>query len=88
MSNSFYDLNIGFEGDEPDPAKLPVAIVEEALAQTDPGVAAAGRLVLIEKLSMADAAVQLGVAEGEIVARLQQAQFAIGMQVMAKYGRR
>ena len=30
MNNSFYDLDLNFPGDEPDPAKLPLAVVQAA----------------------------------------------------------
>jgi len=47
MNNSFYDLDLAFEGDEPDPAKLPVAVVESAIADMPPALAEVARAILI-----------------------------------------
>ena len=54
MNNSFYDLDLSFPGDEPDPAKLPVAVVEAAIAAMSPELAAVARAILIEKRTMSD----------------------------------
>ena len=88
MSNSFYDLDLAFPGDEPDPAKLPVALVEGAIAQMPEELASVARAILVEKQAMAQVAKDLGINEGEVVTRLQQAQLAIGMHLFQQHGGR
>ena len=88
MNNSFYDLDLAFEGDEPDPAKLPVAVVESAIADMPPALAEVARAILIEKLTMSDVSQALGIRQGELVSRLQRAQLAIGMHVFSRHGGR
>jgi len=88
VNNSFYDLDLSFPGDEPDPAKLPVAVVEAAIAAMSPELAAVARAILIEKRTMSDVSQELGIRQGELVSRLQRAQLAIGMHVFQQHGGR
>lgn len=88
MSNSFYDLNIAFPGDEPDPAKLPLSVVESALAQLPEAMAAVATEVLIAKRSIADVAASHGLTDGDVVSLLQQAQLTIGMHLFQQHGGR
>ena len=88
MNNSFYDLDLAFPGDEPDPAKLPVAVVEEAIAKMPESLAVVARAILVEKRTMSDVSQDLGIRQGELVSRLQRAQLAIGMHVFQQHGSR
>jgi len=88
VNNSFYDLDLAFPGDEPDPAKLPVAVVEGAIAEMPESLAVVARAILIEKRTMSDVSQELGIRQGELVSRLQRAQLAIGMHVFQQHGGR
>ncbi|MEO0024412.1 MAG: hypothetical protein RL196_853 [Actinomycetota bacterium] len=84
MSTSFYDLDLAFEGDEPDPAKLPVEVVRAAIAQMPEALAQVATAILVEKRTMSDVSQALGIRQGELVSRLQRAQLAIGMHVFSQ----
>jgi DNA-directed RNA polymerase specialized sigma24 family protein len=88
VSNSFYDLNIAFEGDEPDPAKLPVAVVRGAIDGMPTEIGKVATASLIEKRSIAEVAAEFGITEGEVVSRLQQAQLVLGMFLFQQHGGR
>lgn len=88
MNNSFYDLDLAFPGDEPDPAKLPVAVVEAAIAEMPESLAVVARAILVDKRTMSDVSQDLGIRQGELVSRLQRAQLAIGMHVFQQHGGR
>lgn len=84
MSSSFYDLDLSFEGDEPDPAKLPVEVVKAAIATMPESLAVVANAILVEKRTMSDVSQALGIRQGELVSRLQRAQLAIGMHVFSQ----
>ncbi|MEY4366953.1 MAG: hypothetical protein RLZ28_368 [Actinomycetota bacterium] len=84
MNNSFYDLDLAFEGDEPDPAKLPIEVVRAAIAQMPDSLAVVAKAILIDKRTMSDVSQDLGIRQGELVSRLQRAQLAIGMHVFSQ----
>jgi DNA-directed RNA polymerase specialized sigma24 family protein len=84
VSTSFYDLDLAFEGDEPDPAKLPVEVVRAAIAQMPEALAQVATAILVEKRTMSDVSQALGIRQGELVSRLQRAQLAIGMHVFSQ----
>ena len=88
MSSSFYDLNIAFDGDEPDPAKLPVAVVRAAISGMPAEIGTVATACLLEKRGIGEVAGELGVSEGQIVSRLQQAQLALGMFLFQQHGNR
>lgn len=88
MNNSFYDLDLAFPGDEPDPAKLPLAVVESAISEMPEPLAVVARAILVEKRTMSDVSQELGIRQGELVSRLQRAQLAIGMHVFQQHGGR
>ena len=88
MNNSFYDLDLAFPGDEPDPAKLPLAVVEAAIAEMPESLAVVARAILVDKRTMSDVSQDLGIRQGELVSRLQRAQLAIGMHVFQQHGGR
>lgn len=88
MNNSFYDLDLNFPGDEPDPAKLPLGVVQGAIAQMPEPLAVVAQAILVDKRTMSDVSQELGIRQGELVSRLQRAQLAIGMHVFQQHGGR
>ena len=88
MNNSFYDLDLAFPGDEPDPAKLPVEVVRAAIAQMPESLAVVAQAILVDKRTMSDLSQELGIRQGELVSRLQRAQLAIGMFLFQQHGGR
>jgi len=84
VSNSFYDLDLSFEGDAPDPAKLPVEMVKRAIAEMPEALAVVATAILVDKRTMSDVSQDLGIRQGELVSRLQRAQLAIGMFVFSQ----
>jgi DNA-directed RNA polymerase specialized sigma24 family protein len=88
MSNSFYDLDLSFPGDEPDAAKLPVDLVRAAIATMPESLAVVAQAILVEKRTMSDLSQELGIRQGELVSRLQRAQLAIGMFMFQQQGGR
>lgn len=84
MSSSFYDLDLSFEGDEPDPAKLPVEVVKAAIEKMPESLAVVATAILVDKRTMSDVSQALGIRQGELVSRLQRAQLAIGMHVFSQ----
>ena len=88
MNNSFYDLDLAFPGDEPDPAKLPLEVAQAAIAEMPEPLATVAQAILVEKRTMSDVSQELGIRQGELVSRLQRAQLAIGMHVFQQHGGR
>jgi DNA-directed RNA polymerase specialized sigma24 family protein len=84
VSSSFYDLDLSFEGDEPDPAKLPVEVVKAAIEKMPESLAVVATAILVDKRTMSDVSQALGIRQGELVSRLQRAQLAIGMHVFSQ----
>lgn len=84
MSSSFYDLDLSFEGDEPDPAKLPVEVVKAAIEKMPESLAVVATAILVDKRTMSDVSQALGIRQGELVSRLQRAQLAIEMHVFSQ----
>ena len=88
MNTSFYDLDLNFPGDEPDPAKLPLAVVQAAIAEMPESLAVVAQAILVDKRTMSDVSQDFGIRQGELVSRLQRAQLAIGMHVFQQHGGR
>ncbi|MEY4321740.1 MAG: hypothetical protein RL167_468 [Actinomycetota bacterium] len=87
MANSFFDLDISFEGEEtPDISKLPAADVKAAIETLPEALRDVAMGVLYEKRTMSDVSQALGIRQGELVTRLHRAQLAIGMALMNKRG--
>jgi DNA-directed RNA polymerase specialized sigma24 family protein len=83
MSNSFFDLDISFEGeDNPDLSKLKAADLKLAISELPDELAEVAMGVLFEKRTMSDVSQALGIRQGELVTRLHRAQLAIGMALM------
>ena len=82
MTSSFFDLDISFDGDEPDLSKIPADALKAAIDQLPESLQAVAMGVLFEKRTMSDVSQALGIRQGELVTRLHRAQLAIGMTLM------
>jgi DNA-directed RNA polymerase specialized sigma24 family protein len=81
MAN-FFDLDVSFDGDEPDLSKIPADKLEAAVAELPEALEAVARGLLIEKRTMSDVSQALGIRQGELVSRLHRAMLAISMSLM------
>lgn len=82
MTSSFFDLDISFEGDEPDLSKIPAQDLKDAIEKLPESLRAVALGILYEKRTMSDVSQALGIRQGELVTRLHRAQLAIGMSLM------
>jgi DNA-directed RNA polymerase specialized sigma24 family protein len=82
MTSSFFDLDISFEGDEPDLSKIPAQDLKAAIEELPESLRAVALGILYEKRTMSDVSQALGIRQGELVSRLHRAQLAIGMSLM------
>jgi len=81
MAN-FFDLDVSFDGDEPDLSKIPADKLEAAVAELPEALEAVARGLLIEKRTMSDVSQALGIRQGELVSRLHRAMLAVSMSLM------
>jgi DNA-directed RNA polymerase specialized sigma24 family protein len=81
MAN-FFDLDVSFDGDEPDLSKIPADKLEAAVAELPEALEAVARGLLIEKRTMSDVSQALGIRQGELVSRLHRAMLAISISLM------
>lgn len=81
MSN-FFDLDVSFDGDEPDLSKIPADKLEAAVAELPEALEEVARGLLIEKRTMSDVSQALGIRQGELVSRLHRAMLSISMLFM------
>lgn len=82
MTSSFFDLDLSFEGDEPDLSKIPAQDLKDAIEQLPESLQQVALGILYEKRTMSDVSQSLGIRQGELVSRLHRAQLAIGMSLM------
>lgn len=80
MAHSF-DLDVSFDGDEPDLSKIPADKLEAAVAELPEALQAVAHALLIEKRTMSDVSQALGIRQGELVSRLHRAMLSISMSL-------
>ena len=80
MAHSF-DLDVSFDGDEPDLSKIPADKLEAAVAELPDALQAVAHALLIEKRTMSDVSQALGIRQGELVSRLHRAMLSISMSL-------
>jgi DNA-directed RNA polymerase specialized sigma24 family protein len=89
MANSFFDLDISFDGeDEPDLSKIPADDLKKAIDELPDALKDVAMGLLYEKRTMSDVSQALGIRQGELVTRLHRAQLAIGMSLMDQAAKR
>jgi DNA-directed RNA polymerase specialized sigma24 family protein len=81
MAN-FFDLDVSFDGDEPDLSAISAEQLEKAVAELPEALESVARALLIEKRTMSDVSQHLGIRQGELVTRLHRAMLAISMSIM------
>ncbi len=81
MAN-FFDLDVSFDGDEPDLSAISADQLEKAVAELPEALESVARALLIEKRTMSDVSQDLGIRQGELVTRLHRAMLAISMSIM------
>jgi DNA-directed RNA polymerase specialized sigma24 family protein len=80
MAHSF-DLDVSFDGDEPDLSEIPADKLEAAVAELPEALQAVAHALLIEKRTMSDVSQALGIRQGELVSRLHRAMLSISMSL-------
>jgi DNA-directed RNA polymerase specialized sigma24 family protein len=80
MAHSF-DLDVSFDGDEPDLSTIPADKLEAAVAELPEALQAVAHALLIEKRTMSDVSQALGIRQGELVSRLHRAMLLISMSL-------
>jgi DNA-directed RNA polymerase specialized sigma24 family protein len=89
MANSFFDLDISFDGeDEPDLSKIPAEDLKKAIDELPDALKDVAMGLLYDKRTMSDVSQALGIRQGELVTRLHRAQLAIGMSLMDQAAKR
>jgi len=78
MANNF-DLDVSFDGDEPDLSTIPAEELEKAVSELPDALQAVARGLLIEKRTMSDVSQDLGIRQGELVTRLHRAMLSISI---------
>ncbi|MFZ4505187.1 MAG: hypothetical protein ACOYNK_02355 [Microbacteriaceae bacterium] len=82
MAN-FFDLDVSFDGDEPDLSKIPADRLAAAVAELPEALQAVAHALLIGKRTMSDVSQALGIRQGELVSRLHRAMLSISMSLMS-----
>lgn len=81
MKNEEFDLDVTFDGPEPDLSGFSAAAIASAienLAEPLKGVATG---ILVEKRTMSDVSQALGIRQAELVARLHRAKIALATEL-------
>lgn len=76
-----FDLDVSFEGDQPDLSSVPADQLAEAVEQLPDALRAVARGLLVEKRTMSDVSQDLGIRQGELVTRLHRATLLISASV-------
>lgn len=76
-----FDLDVSFEGDQPDLSSVPADQLAAAVEQLPDALRAVARGLLVEKRTMSDVSQDLGIRQGELVTRLHRATLLISASV-------
>jgi hypothetical protein len=72
-----FDLDVSFEGDQPDLSSMPAEQIAAAVEQLPEALQAVASGLLIDKRTMSDVSQDLGIRQSELVARLHRATLLI-----------
>jgi DNA-directed RNA polymerase specialized sigma24 family protein len=72
-----FDLDVSFEGDQPDLSSVPAEEIAAAVEQLPEALQAVASGLLIDKRTMSDVSQDLGIRQSELVARLHRATLLI-----------
>jgi DNA-directed RNA polymerase specialized sigma24 family protein len=72
-----FDLDVSFEGDQPDLSSVPAEQIAAAVEQLPEALQAVANGLLIDKRTMSDVSQDLGIRQSELVARLHRATLLI-----------
>jgi DNA-directed RNA polymerase specialized sigma24 family protein len=72
-----FDLDVSFEGDQPDLSSVPAEQIATAVEQLPEALQAVASGLLIDKRTMSDVSQDLGIRQSELVARLHRATLLI-----------
>jgi len=72
-----FDLDVSFEGDQPDLSSVPAEQIAAAVEQLPEALQAVASGLLIDKRTMSDVSQDLGIRQSELVARLHRATLLI-----------
>lgn len=76
-----FDLDVSFDGTEPDLSAVPTDQLESAVANLPEALRAVAQGILIDKRTMSDVSQALGIRQSELVTRLHRASIIIGASV-------
>lgn len=77
MQNREFDLDVTFEGQEPDLSGYTHEQLSHAVALLPESIRPVAHGILLEKRTMSDVSQALGIRQAELVARLHRAKVAI-----------
>jgi DNA-directed RNA polymerase specialized sigma24 family protein len=77
MQNREFDLDVTFEGQEPDLSGYTHEQLAQAIALLPDPIRPVAHAILLEKRTMSDVSQALGIRQAELVARLHRAKVAI-----------
>jgi DNA-directed RNA polymerase specialized sigma24 family protein len=72
-----FDLDVSFEGDQPDLSSVPAEQIAAAVEQLPEALQAVASGLLLDKRTMSDVSQDLGIRQSELVARLHRATLLI-----------
>jgi DNA-directed RNA polymerase specialized sigma24 family protein len=72
-----FDLDVSFEGDQPDLSSVPAEQIAVAVEKLPEALQAVAIGLLIDKRTMSDVSQDLGIRQSELVARLHRATLFI-----------
>jgi DNA-directed RNA polymerase specialized sigma24 family protein len=76
-----FDLDVSFDGDQPDLSSIPADQLAAAVDQLPDALREVARGLLVEKRTMSDVSQDLGIRQGELVTRLHRATLLISAAV-------
>lgn len=81
MQNRDFDLDVTFDGEEPDLSDYTVAQLTHAVANLADSIRPVAQGILLEKRTMSDVSQALGIRQAELVTRLHRAKLAIAAEL-------
>lgn len=76
-----FDLDVSFEGDQPDLSSVPADQLAAAVEQLPDALRSVARGLLVEKRTMSDVSQDLGIRQSDLVTRLHRAALLISASV-------
>lgn len=81
MQNREFDLDVTFEGQEPDLSGATLEQLTHAIASLPDSIRLVAKGILLEQRTMSDVSQALGIRQAELVTRLHRAKLAIAAEL-------